>query len=66
MSKIITFNTPVDVIDNQLVETFGEYLVNLYKGDEFIEARHYKGYSGNEMMNEVSELKNIDGFTVEW
>ena len=62
MSKIITFNTPVDVTK----ETFGNYFVNLYMGDEFIEGRNYKGYSGNEMMNEVSELKNIDGFTVEW
>jgi hypothetical protein len=61
MSKINTFNTPVDTSK----ETMGNYYVNLYKNDLFVEGRHYEWFSGNSMMDEVRHLKSI-GYTVEW
>lgn len=61
MSKIHTFNTPVDLTR----ESIGNYYVNLYKDGKFVEGRHYEMYSGTAMMDEVHYLKQR-GYTVEW
>lgn len=63
MSKIHTFKKPVDLSK----ESIGNYYVNLYnaKTDKFVEGRHYEGFSGNAMMEEVRDLKR-EGYRVEW
>jgi len=63
MAKIHRFNTPVDLTK----ESIGNYYANLYdaKTGEFVEGRHYEMYSGNAMMDEAKDLRQM-GYKVEW
>lgn len=63
MAKIHTFTHPVDLSQ----ESIGNYYANLYNKEtgEFVEGRHYEMYSGNAMMDEVYDLKQM-GYRVEW
>lgn len=63
MAQIHKFNSPVDLSK----ESIGNYYVNLYDSEtgEFVEGRHYEMFSGNMIMDEVKQLKNL-GFKVEW
>ena len=63
MSKIRKFKKPVDLSK----ESIGNYYANLYnvKTGEFVEGRHYEGFSGNAMMEEVRDLKQ-EGYRVDW
>lgn len=63
MGKIHTYPHPVDL---DTVKDFGSYGANLYKSGEFVEGRIYEMYSGHMMMEEIKELKHIDGYTVDW
>jgi hypothetical protein len=63
MAKIHKFDSPVDLTK----ESIGNYYANIYNAetDVFIEGRHYEMYSGNAMMEEVRELRNL-GYRVDW
>tara|TARA_B110000503_G_scaffold122814_1_gene187786 strand:- start:131 stop:325 length:195 start_codon:yes stop_codon:yes gene_type:complete len=64
MQNIHKYDHPVDL---ETASMFGQYGVNLYKGDKFVEGRVYVMYSGNMMMEEIRFLKR-DGICdrVEW
>jgi hypothetical protein len=61
MAKIHRFDTPVDITK----ESIGNYYANLYKDGKFVEGRHYEMYSGNAMMDEAKDLRQM-GYKVEW
>lgn len=61
MAQIHRFDKPVDPSK----ESIGNYYMNLYKDGEFIEGRHYEMYSGNAMMDEAKDLRQM-GYKVEW
>jgi hypothetical protein len=61
MAKIHRFNQPVDLSQ----ESIGNYYMNLYKDGKFVEGRHYEMYSGNAMMDEAKDLRQM-GYTVKW
>jgi hypothetical protein len=63
MARIHRFPHPVDLTQVSI----GNYYMNLYdaKTGEFVEGRHYEMYSGNAMMDEAKELRQL-GYKTEW
>jgi hypothetical protein len=64
---IETLNTPTKAIPFSCLE----YVVNVYRNNEFVVAYRYTGYSGNAMMEEVKELRIrkypiSEGYSIEW